>query len=131
MDIAADTGTVIRAAGPGVVKFSGDSGGNYGLLIIIQHAEGFSTRYAHCHQTRCQAGRRVQAGDVIVEFDGNEIDVTGPFYAHFTSKIASGTNDIQRNIIAERGLGLPREPRVRFDHGRWELIQVASNKGGN
>ena len=67
MDIAADTGTVIRAAGKGVVKFSGDSGGNYGLLIIIQHAEGFSTRYAHCHRTRCQAGRRVQAGDVIGE----------------------------------------------------------------
>ena len=67
MDIAADTGTVIRAAGKGVVKFSGDSGGDYGLLIIIQHAEGFSTRYAHCHRTRCQAGRRVQAGDGIGE----------------------------------------------------------------
>ena len=67
VDIAADTGTVIRAAGKGVVKFSGESGGNYGLLIVIQHAEGLSTRYAHCHAVRCQAGRRVQAGDVIGE----------------------------------------------------------------
>jgi alkylation response protein AidB-like acyl-CoA dehydrogenase len=43
----------------------------------------------------------------VLDFDGEPVDVLGPFYHLFGATTASGTNDIQRNIISKRVLALP------------------------
>jgi hypothetical protein len=47
-------------------------------------------------------------GDQLAEEDGRWQDAF--LYARAWT-IAGGSNEIMRNLIAERGLGLPREPR--------------------
>ena len=46
LDLAADEGTPITAFADGTVRETGESG--YGLYVIVDHADGFATLYAHC-----------------------------------------------------------------------------------
>jgi alkylation response protein AidB-like acyl-CoA dehydrogenase len=41
------------------------------------------------------------------DFDGEAVDILGSYYNLFGATTASGTNDIQRNIISKRVLALP------------------------
>jgi murein DD-endopeptidase MepM/ murein hydrolase activator NlpD len=64
VDIKADAGTPILAAGAGTVIFSGWERA-YGRVIRIEHDDGFVTLYAHNLQNFVAAGDRVEAGAVI------------------------------------------------------------------
>ena len=60
---------------------------------------------------RCSA-RRVLLTD-YTELDSSPWQVR--FLAQWASRIGGGTEQVQRNIVAERVLGLPREPRLDKD----------------
>jgi murein DD-endopeptidase MepM/ murein hydrolase activator NlpD len=63
-DLAAPTGTTVDAAASGTVTHAGPAG-TYGNLIIIKHADGVETRYAHLSATSVKEGDTVQAGQPI------------------------------------------------------------------
>lgn len=63
-DLAAPAGMPIVAARHGTVVFSGQQGG-FGNTIVIEHAGGYRTRYAHLQSNRVSAGDYVQAGQLI------------------------------------------------------------------
>lgn len=64
IDIDNETGTPIKAAGAGVVTYSGFSGG-YGNMIVISHGFGYETVYAHLSQIDVKVGTQVTKGKLI------------------------------------------------------------------
>ena len=65
-DFAAPTGTPIYAAGSGVIEKAGWNGG-YGKYVLIRHANGYKTAYAHMSRIErgITPGARVTQGQTI------------------------------------------------------------------
>ena len=75
-DIAAPTGTPIKAVASGTVTFA-EKSGPYGNLIKITHENGVETWYGHCSKLYATVGQKVEAGDVIAAV-GSTGNSTGP-----------------------------------------------------
>jgi lipoprotein NlpD len=65
IDIGAKEGSEVRAAAAGTVIYSGDAIKGYGNLILIRHADGVISVYAHNAANAAGEGSAVKAGDVI------------------------------------------------------------------
>ncbi len=64
MDLSGKYHAEIVAAANGIVIWSGKRG-NYGLMVEIDHGNGYTTRYAHAEKLKVQLGQRVNAGEII------------------------------------------------------------------
>ena len=64
LDLAQPTGEPIYAAFDGVVRIS-KRNKSYGHLVIIHHANGLETYYAHMSRRDVVAGQQVKSGDII------------------------------------------------------------------
>lgn len=80
VDIASPVGASVRAAKSGVVTFAGPLGG-YGNLVVVEHPDGYTTRYAHCSALLVRRGQRVRQGERIARV-GDTGYTTGP-HLHF------------------------------------------------
>lgn len=65
INISAARGTVVKAAENGVVAYAGNEVKGMGNLIIIQHASGWMTVYAHMDSLAVKRGTRVSVGQKI------------------------------------------------------------------
>ena len=65
INIAAPLGTPVRAADGGVVVYAGNELRGFGNLLLIRHADGWVSAYAHCDALLVKRGDQVKRGQVI------------------------------------------------------------------
>lgn len=111
MDMADAQGNPVVAAADGVVSFVGWRAG-YGNLVVVEHEQGFSTRYGHLQKGVARVGQRVNAGDLIALL-GNTGRSTGA-HLHF---------EVRKNEQALNPFPFIRESRA-------EVFQQARNGRG-
>jgi len=80
IDIAAGSGTTVRAAAGGRVISAGWEGG-YGKTVVIDHGNGLATRYAHLSQINVSSGQSIGSGERVGAV-GSTGRATGP-HLHF------------------------------------------------
>jgi murein DD-endopeptidase MepM/ murein hydrolase activator NlpD len=81
INLAVPEGTSIMAAEDGTVIYAGNELKSYGNLVLIRHANGFVTAYAHSKEIWVKRGEQVQRGQIIAEA-GMTGDVEAP-QVHF------------------------------------------------
>lgn len=65
VNLKASSGEPVRAAGDGVVAYAGDAIPGFGNLLLVKHAGGWVSAYAHNEALLVARGARVKAGEVI------------------------------------------------------------------
>jgi len=81
VDVGAPLGDIVRAADGGFISYAGWTDVGYGKLVVIDHANGYATYYAHLNTILVGVGQRAVRGQPIgtVGSTGNS---SGP-HLHF------------------------------------------------
>lgn len=91
LDFLAAAGTPVAAAGPGRVVFAGLAHDGYGRKVVVRHASGVRTLYAHLSRIAARVGQRVAAG-TRVGLVGASGRATGP-HLHFEVLVRAAAVD--------------------------------------
>jgi len=90
VNIVAPRGTPVKAAENGVVAYVGNELKGFGNLLLVKHADGWMTAYAHADQLMVRKGEAVRKGQQIATV-GSSGNVTQP-QLHF--EIRKGTEAV-------------------------------------
>jgi murein DD-endopeptidase MepM/ murein hydrolase activator NlpD len=100
INIAAPRGTPVRAAENGVVVYSGNELRGFGNLLLVRHADGFVSAYAHNESLLVERGATVERGQTIARV-GSSGSVTSP-QLHF--ELRRGTDAVDpREYLGDLG----------------------------
>ncbi|MGH3130522.1 MAG: peptidoglycan-binding protein [Gaiellaceae bacterium] len=91
IDVPAQAGAGVAAAGPGRVAYAGWLDGGWGYVVSIAHARGVRTLYAHLSRVDVHVGERVGAG-YQVGLVGASGTSTGP-HLHFEVRVRGAAVD--------------------------------------
>ena len=107
IDYAAPRGTRVKAAGDGVVEFTGRQGG-LGNLVVLRHQSKYTTWYGHLSgfAKGVRKGKRVAQGEVI-GFVGATGLATGP-HLHYEFRI----NGVHQNPLR---VAMPEAPPITLE----------------
>jgi murein DD-endopeptidase MepM/ murein hydrolase activator NlpD len=90
INISAPAGTSVVAADNGVVAYAGNELRGFGNLLLIRHADGWVTAYAHNEKLLVKRGEKVKRGQAIAQI-GSTGNVAAP-QLHF--EIRKGTDPV-------------------------------------
>ncbi|CAN1565668.1 NlpD Membrane proteins related to metalloendopeptidases [Rhabdaerophilaceae bacterium] len=96
INIAVPEGTPVKAAEGGTVIHADDALKGYGKLVLVRHANGFVTVYAHNGEIKVKRGENVKRGQVIAA-SGSSGNVTSP-QLHFQIRKGAQAVDPMKHL---------------------------------
>lgn len=117
VDIVAPEGSRIRAVNDGLVAYSDNGVHGYGNLVILVHADGTTTHYAHCSAAFVVAGQRVRRGEIIAAVGatglarGAHLHFEWRSGVHYLDPMPKFVNVVRRERRASVAVVTPTTPR--------------------
>jgi len=105
IDLAVPEGTPVRAADDGVVAYSGSELKGYGNLVLVRHANGFVTAYAHASELLVKRNDQVRKGQVIAK-SGQTGTASSP-QLHFEIRKNSAPVDPMQYLPSDKTASAP------------------------
>ncbi|MFP5382629.1 MAG: peptidoglycan DD-metalloendopeptidase family protein [Gammaproteobacteria bacterium] len=128
VDYAAPRGTPVRATANGRVEYAGNKGG-YGKTIVLQHANRYSTLYAHLDRIAATVrnGSRVTQGQIIGYIGSTGLS-SGP-HLHYEFRVGGVHVDpLKAKPAPAEPIAAVDRPAFLAEAGR--LLAMMNNLGG-
>lgn len=112
IDIPVPVGTAVSAPADGVVEVAGNRGRG-GKTLIIRHADGSTTGFAHLDNIGVKVGDTVTQGQQVAA-SGNTGNSTGP-HLHWSYRDANGERKDPRTIVGSETQGMAAAPAATIE----------------